>query len=86
MRACSGLARKCTAMHRLPLFSLLCLFEDLQSLRIASLDIGRHQRLSRISIAVPGLPLLNSDPDMCPWMLVVVYYLVYILSYFVFEI
>ena len=26
-------------------------------------------------IAIPGLPLLYSDPDMCPWMLVVDYYL-----------
>ena len=30
-------------------------------------------------IAIPGLPFLYSDPDMCPWMLVVVYYLVCIL-------
>ena len=30
-------------------------------------------------IAILGLPLLYSDPDMCPWMLVVVYYRVCIL-------
>ena len=28
---------------------------------------------------IPDLPLLYSDPDVCPWMLVVDYYLVYIL-------
>ena len=32
-----------------------------------------------VDIAIPGLPLLYSDPGMCPWMLVVVVYLVYIL-------
>ena len=32
----------------------------------------------RESIAIPGLPLLYSDPDMCPWMLVVGYHRVYI--------
>ncbi|GMP27237.1 hypothetical protein CsSME_00003315 [Camellia sinensis var. sinensis] len=36
-------------------------------------------------IAIPGLPLLCSDPGMCPWMSVVDHYLVCILSYFVFE-
>ena len=49
MQSMLGPAGKYTAMHRLPLFSLLCLFEDCQSLRIASLDIGSHHRLSRIA-------------------------------------
>ena len=49
-------------------------------------SLGKDKTLREfILIAIPGLPLLYSDPDMCPWMLVVVYYLVYILSYFVFE-
>ena len=49
MHAHSGLARKCTAMHRLPLISLLYSSEGCQSLRIASLDIGRHHRLNRMA-------------------------------------
>ena len=30
-------------------------------------------------IAIPGLPLLYHGPDLCPWMLVVDFYLVYFL-------
>ena len=44
MQCMLGLAREFTA--RLPLFSLLCSSEDCQSLRVASLDIGRHHRLN----------------------------------------
>ncbi|KAF5941334.1 hypothetical protein HYC85_022501 [Camellia sinensis] len=46
--ACSGLARKCTAMHRLPLFSFLHSSGGCQNLRAASLDIGEHHRLNGI--------------------------------------
>ena len=49
MHACLGLARKSTPMRRLPLFSLLCPSENCQSLRIASLDIGRHHRPGRMA-------------------------------------
>ena len=43
------------------------------------LNFGDEILLGGEVIAIPGLPLLYSDPDMCPWMLVVVYYLVCIL-------
>ena len=43
------------------------------------LNFGDEILLGGEFIAIPGLPLLYSDPDMCPWMLVVVYYLVCIL-------
>ena len=49
MHACSGLARKSTAMRKLPLVSLLCPSENCQSLKINSLDIGRHHRLRRMA-------------------------------------
>ena len=49
MQCMLGPARKCTAMHRLPLFSFLYSSGGCQSLRIASLDTGRHHRLSWIT-------------------------------------
>ena len=49
MQCMLGPARKCTAMHSLPLFSLLCLSEDCQSLKDASLDTGNHHRLNKIA-------------------------------------
>ena len=48
MQCMLGPAREYTAIHRPPLFSLLCLFEEWLSLRVASLDIWRHHRQSRI--------------------------------------
>ena len=42
-------ARKCTAMHRLPLFSFLHSSGGCQNLRNASLDAGRHHRLHGIA-------------------------------------
>ena len=50
MHACSGLARKSSAMHKPPLFSLLCFSEDCQSLRMCSLDVGECHRLEGIII------------------------------------
>ena len=47
MQCMLGLARNCTAMHRLPLFSLLCLSENFQSLRTTSQGTGGYHRLRR---------------------------------------
>ena len=47
--ACSDLARNRTAMHSLPLFSLLCPSENYQSLKDTSLDTVNHHRLNKIT-------------------------------------
>ena len=48
MHACSGLAQKYNAMHKPPLFSLLCFSKDCQSLRMCSLEVGECRRLDGI--------------------------------------
>ena len=49
MQCMLGPARKCTAMHRLPLFSFLHSSAGCQNLRTASLGIGEHHRLNGIA-------------------------------------
>ena len=49
MQCMLGPARKCTAMHRLPLFSFLHSSGGCQNLRTASLDIGEYHRLNEIA-------------------------------------
>ena len=49
MQCMLGPARKCTSMHRLPLFSFLCSSGGHQNLRTASLDNGDHHRLNGIA-------------------------------------
>ncbi|KAF5949310.1 hypothetical protein HYC85_011303 [Camellia sinensis] len=46
MQCMLGPARKCIAMHRLPLFSFLHSSGGCQNLSTASLDAGRHHRLN----------------------------------------
>ena len=48
MHACSSFARKSIAMHKLPLFSLLCSSENCTTPKERSMDIGEHHRPSGI--------------------------------------
>ena len=49
MQCMLGLARKCTAMRKLPLFSLLYSSEDCQNLKVASLSTVQYHRLDRMA-------------------------------------